>query len=463
MSATDAHEVTESDLDAISFSQQVHFNHYGKSPLPFACLRGHGIEIEAVHLAGPLRGQVLQLLDASGGDASACLGAGHPAVREALDRAVSEVGYVTDELASLERSRLLAWLFGPDGLWREQFPPGEYRVAGRNSGSEGIELALRLALEARFDPRRLRHRPGMKERDTILAFEGAWHGWTSGLVPLLNRRHYRIALPEPAASGAYGMRVEHIPFGDLGRLRDYFAASAGRLLAVFVEPIQGDAGILLPPTGYLRTLSELCASRGVLLIADEVLTFAKSGRMFAMYDEGAPVRADITVIGKSLGMGVLSTSMVIARHELRTRANGVVATSDLRPVTCAVIHDGLRHIVSADLMDHSRELGGYLSVGLRAELADRYPDIYTAVRGTGVMHGLELSGQAAARLGSLRAEIIKAGVFIEFMAGAGKRSGGLRYIHPTMRVAPPLIATIDQADEIVRRLVEGTRQFKESL
>jgi acetylornithine/succinyldiaminopimelate/putrescine aminotransferase len=462
LSSTDLATISESDLQGILLSQEIHFNHYGRPPLPFASVSGHGIEIEAVHLAASRLGEPLHLLDASGGYASACLGAGHDVVRRALARAVTEAGYVTDELASMERARLLVRLFGRDGLWSDHFPPGEYHVAGRNSGSEGLELALRLVLESRFDPRRLRHLPGMEARDTILAFEGAWHGWSDGLVPLLNRRHYRVGLPGPAPFGQYGVRVDHLPFGDLAALRDYFAANAGRLLAVFAEPIQGDAGILIPPTGYLRALSDLCAGSGALLVADEVLTFAKSGAMFAMRDEGAPVRADITVIGKSLGMGVLSTSMVIARRGLQIRATGAVATSDLRPITCAVMHEGLRHIVAADLIGHSKDLGARLSARLRAELVERFPETYTESRGVGVLHGVELSAGAASRLRALRENLALAGVYAEFMAGAGKRSGSLRYIHPTLRIAPPLITTLDQADEIVDRLVEGTRRFQES-
>ncbi|ORT56738.1 aminotransferase class III-fold pyridoxal phosphate-dependent enzyme [Streptomyces sp. CB03238] len=455
-----ASHIAGDDLHRLLTGQELHFNHYGRPRLPFAFLGGHGIEIEAVDLSPDRRGTTLRLIDASGGYASAGLGAGHEVVRQALRRAVMETGYATDEVVSHERAALLTRLFGPDGLWSSHFPADEYHVSGRNSGSEGMEMALRLVLESRFDTRTLRYRAGRERRDTILAFEGAWHGWSDGLLPLLNRRHYRVGLPGPSPLDPYGVRVEHIPFGDSEALEEYVTDHGDRLLAVFVEPIQGDAGVLRPPPGYLRRLSELCAAQDVLLVADEVLTFAKSGRFFAMHDDEGPVPTDITVIGKYLGMGALSTSMVIARRRLGVRGSGTVATSDLRPMTCAVIRDGLEFIVRERLLERSAHLGAHLTKRLTTELVERFPDVYHQVRGTGVMHGVELTGAASDRLTTLREHLIRAGVYVEFMAGAGKRSRGLRYVHPTMRVAPALITTQDQADEIVGRLHAGTVAFR---
>lgn len=455
--------VSDHDLRTLRLSQELHFDHYDRPPLPFACRTARGITMEAVDLTAESGGRTFRMLDASGGYASACLGAGHPVVAEAARRAVAEAGYVTDELASPARARLLERLFGPEGLWTDHFPSGAYRVAGRNSGSEGMELALRLVLESRFDQRRLRPRAGRERRDTVLAFEGAWHGWTQGLIPLLNRRHYKVGLPEPVADGPYGLRVAHLPFGHPEALEEFFTAHGDRLLAAVVEPVQGDAGILRPPPGYLRRLARLSRTHGALLVADEVLTFAKTGRFFAMRDEEGPVPTDITVIGKSLGMGAVSTSMVIARRELRARATGTVATSDLRPVTCRVIHDGLEHVLDAGLLEHSRALGELLAKRLASDLVEAHPDVYRETRGTGVMHGLELTEAAAARLDLLRAHVLRAGVYVEFMAGAGRRSHGLRYVYPTLRIAPPLVTTAAEAEEIVGRLADGTRRFAAQL
>lgn len=443
------------------FDREVGFDHYGAEPLPFGCTGASGLVQRFVELTGDAAGRSVDVLDASGGYGSACLGAGSDVIAAAMADAVRTAGYVTDEVASAERSLLLERLFAPGGLFADRFPATGYRVSGRNSGSEGMELALRLVLESRFDRRRLRAVPGSEQRDIVLGFQGAWHGWSGGLLPLLNRRHYRIGLPtiDPEQ---FGFRTDHIPFGDLDAAREWFRHNSGRVLAVVVEPIQGDAGILVPGQGYLRELAALAKSSGALLVADEVLTFAKTGRFFAMTDDAGPIPTDITVIGKSLGMGALSTSMVIARRDLGVRPTGTVSTSDLRPLTCAVIRAGLEHIVAEGLLERSAVAGDHLGRLLRDRVVAEFPDLYREARGVGLLHGIELTDLAAARLGELRTTMIRNGVYVEFMSGAGRRSHGLRYLNATMRVAPPLVATAGDIEAIVARLVAGSRAVRQA-
>jgi ornithine--oxo-acid transaminase len=436
-------------------------DHYGGGRLPFALLQASGLVQRMVSLEGPEAGRLLEVMDASGGYASACLGAGHPRMQEAFREALARTGYVTDELGSLERTLLLEELFGSGGRWADRFPGDQYHVSGRNSGSEGLELALRLVLEAGFDRRRLSPRAGREERRTVLAFEGAWHGWTGGLVSLLNRRHYQLGLPRFSPEPPYGLNVSFLPFGELEHLERFFAEQGSRLAAVFVEPIQGDAGILVPPAGYLRRLAALCRENDVLLVADEVLTFAKTGRFFAMTDEQGPIPTDITVIGKSLGMGVLSTSMVIARRELSVRSSGAVSTSDLRPLTCGMLRSGLKYLVEQGLVERAGPLGEELRARLRRDVVEPFPELFREVRGLGYMNGIELTERAAGGLSKLRTRLIESGIFVEFMAGAGRRSHGLRYLFPAMRIAPPLIAGEEELKEMVARLQRGTRKLME--
>ena len=217
----------------------------------------------------------------------------------------------------------------------------------------------------------------------------------------------------------------------------------------------------MPPPGYLRRLAALCREHEVLLVADEVLTFAKTGRFFGMTDEQGPIPTDITVIGKSLGMGVVSTSMVIARRELSVRSSGAVSTSDLRPLTSAVLRSGLQYLVQERLVERAGPLGEELRGRLKQDVVDAFPELFREVRGLGYMNGIELTDKSAGGLTKLRTRLIEAGVFVEFMAGAGKRSHGLRYTFPAMRIAPPLIAGADDLRELVQRIQKGMRKFAE--
>ena len=447
-------------LATLRAGRELHADQYGGHRLPFAVLGATGVRQRVVELAGPDAGREFEVIDASGGYASACLGAAHPAVRDGLLRGSAEAGYATDEVGSLERSLLLEEMFGPGGHVADHFPTGQYHVAGRSSGSEGLELALRLALESRVDRRSYRPVAGAEQRDTVLAFEGAWHGWTGGLVPLLNRRHYRAGLPAPVVDGPTGLRVVHVPFGDTALVTEFLAENGPRVLAVVVEPIQGDAGVLLPPPGYLRALAAATARAGALLIADEVLTFAKTGAFLAMADEHGPIPTDVTVIGKNIGMGAVPLSMVIARKELAVRSSGAVATSDLRPLACAVVRAGLAFITETDLLNRTRALGVELGELLTDELVARFPDLYRETRGVGFMRGVELTEQAAAAAPQLREQVLRAGAYVEFMAGAGRRSRGLRYVFPTMRIAPPLVAAAADLRELVARIATGSAAFR---
>jgi acetylornithine/succinyldiaminopimelate/putrescine aminotransferase len=432
-------------------------NQYGGSRLPFRSVGAEGVTLRLAHTSDR-HCETFEAIDASGGYASACLGANHSLMVETLPAAL-RCGYATDEVEDVSRQEFLEAFFGVDGLWTEHFPFGRYHVAGRNSGSEGVELAMRLLAEARYDYRRQRLRDEFKGRDTILAFEGAWHGWTGGVVPLLNRRHYRVGLMPTPEAAAYGLRVAWIPFGDSAALREFFAQNGGRLLSVIVEPLQGDAGILCPPPKYLRELAGLTRSAGALLVADEVLTFAKTGRFFAMRDEAGPIPTDITVIGKSLGMGVISVSLVIARQELTIRPTGAVCTSDLRPFACGVMSAGCRFLHERGLVAAAHERGLLLRGLLEERLVARFPEVYAEVRGLGLLNGVELTAEVAPRVTDLRTKLIAAGVYVEVMSGAGRRSGGLRYIYPTLRFAPPLVITEDEIHRLVESAVVGTAFF----
>lgn len=444
-------------LQQLRTGHGLHMRHLGASPLGLACLESRGLSQRLVAL-GEGEGRCFDVLDASGGYASACLGSGHPLFARVFPELWAGCGQVTAELGSLERSRFLLEYFGPGGHWADRFPGGEYQVSGRNSGSEGMELALRLVLQSNWDSCRWLPLPGREGRNRILVFEGAWHGWTCAAQALLNRRQFRVGLPGSVGQGPYGFKVSFLPFGEPILLEAFFAEHGHELAAVLVEPIQGDAGILVPPAGYLRELAELCLRDQVALVADEVLTFARTGRFFAMTDEHGPIPTDITIIGKSVGFGFEALSLVIARNACTVRPSGAMASRDLRPLTCGLVRAGLAWIQAEGLLEHSRREG--LALGRKlAGVAAEFPGIYREARGVGFLHGMELTRRAAARVPQLRRRLMENGVYVEFVAGAGRRSHGLRTVNPTLRVAPPLIATAEELERIVAAIRAGSTVF----
>jgi acetylornithine/N-succinyldiaminopimelate aminotransferase len=448
---------SHSCVDLAKRAVQIHLDHYAGKRLPYVCVSASGLHQRFVRLEGPDSGTELLVTDASGGYASACLGAGHPDICKAAVHSLENDGYVTDEIASKVRSDLLLSLFEEGGYWYDRFPASKYHVSGRNSGSEGVELALRLALETRWDARRMCWYNDRRQRRLILAFEGAWHGWTSAGVSLLNRMYFRRGLVDELTGDPNTWQVVFLPFGESAILEEFFKNNKDTVLAVIVEPIQGDAGIVVPPKGFLRRMAELCRIHDALLIADEVLTFAKTGDFFALQDD-VPVSSDITVIGKSLGFGVGPISMVIAKRELTIRPIGGVSTSDLRPFTCAVVQAGIDCLVRQGLLHRSRMLGEKLAEQLSA-LVRTFPKIFSQGRGQGYLYGLELRKEAAAFARDLRLSIFEHGALVEIMSGAGLRSHGLPYSFPAIRVAPPLIADEDDINTITKSIWAGVQAF----
>jgi len=294
---------SQSCVDLAKRAVDIHLDHYGGKRLPYVCVSATGLRQRFVRLEGPDAGSELDVMDAGGGYASACLGAGHPDICKAAVHSLENDGYVTDEIASKVRSDLLISLFEEGGYWYDRFPASKYHVSGRNSGSEGVELALRLALETRWDARRMCWYNERRQRRLILAFEGAWHGWTSAGVSLLNRTYFRRGLVDELAGDPNSWQVVFLPFGESAILEEFFKNNKDNVLAVLVEPIQGDAGIVVPPKGFLRRMAELCRIHEVLLIADEVLTFAKTGDFFALQDDD-PVPPTLPSLGRALDSGL---------------------------------------------------------------------------------------------------------------------------------------------------------------
>ena len=370
-------------------------------------------------------------VDLTSGFGVAAVGHRHPrvvaAVREQAGRLLHALGDVHAHPLRVELARRLAGLA----------PVDEPRVFFATSGAEAVEIALKTALGATG-------RPG------ILAFEPSYHGTTLGALAVTSREEFRA----PFAAHLHP-HVRRLPFACDPGLVDAALAdgeggeeAGGGIGCLLLEPVVGREGVLVPPEGWLAAVAEICRRRSVLLLADEIFTgFGRTGRLFAVDHEG--VRPDVLCCGKALGGG-LPIAAVIARRPLfqcwETAGEARhTATFLANPLACAAALATLDILLEGDLPARAARLGRDLARRL-AGWPSRFAAV-EAVRGRGLLQGVELSsGEAAKR----------------FVGEAWSRGVLLLAGGPEGRVAqivPPLSIREDQlavAAEILERALQST-------
>lgn len=259
-------------------------------------------------------------------------------------------------------------------------------VLPMNTGAEAVETAIKAA-------RRWGYRTkGIADgAATIIAFENNFHGRTTTIVGFSSEPAYR------ADFGPFAPGFVLVPFGDLDAVR---AAMTANTCAVLIEPIQCEAGVLLPPDGFLRDLSDLCRAQNVLLIADEIQTgLGRTGRMFACdHDDVVP---DMYVLGKALSGGFYPVSAVVSSREVLgvfgPGSHG--STFGGNPLGCAVARTAMRVLHDEHLVERSAALGAWFLDQVRTI---RHPRI-SAVRGRGLMVAIELDEKARPYCEALKA------------------------------------------------------------
>jgi ornithine--oxo-acid transaminase len=242
-----------------------------------------------------------------------------------------------------------------------------------NTGAEAVETALKAVRRWGYTHK---HIP-LNEAEIIVC-ENNFHGRTTTITGFSSEPLYRDGF------GPFTPGFVSVPFGDIDALE---AAITPRTCALLIEPIQCEAGILIPPDGYLRQAAELCAREHVPLVADEIQTgLGRTGMMFACQHEN--VQPDMYVLGKALSGGVYPVSAVVSSGEIlgvfRPGSHG--STYGGNPLACAVAREALRVIEEERLVDRSAELGARLLYELRKL---RHPHI-KAIRGRGLLIGIEL-------------------------------------------------------------------------
>ena len=343
-------------------------------------------------------------VDLLGGIAVNALGHGHPALVEAVTTQLSTLGHVSNFFATQPQVELAERLLDLLGS-------GPGKVFFANSGAEANEAALKLT-----------RRTG---RTHLVATEGAFHGRTMGALALTAKAAYREPF-EPLPG-----HVTFVPYGDVAALE---AAVTDATAAVVLEPVQGEAGVVMPPAGYLAAARRITQERGALLWIDEVQSgVGRTGAWFAHRNPAVdptladqPVVADVVTLAKGLGGGIPIGACVALGDAADLLGPGNHGTTfGGNPVATAAGLAVLSTIESESLLDHVTKLGERLRTGLAADAR------VTDVRGVGLLIGLDLS---EAKSAEVTAAALDAGFIIN---------------NPTperIRLAPPLVLTDADAD-----------------
>ncbi|MBK5964071.1 aspartate aminotransferase family protein [Thiocystis minor] len=355
-------------------------------------------------------------LDALSGIAVCGLGHAHPAVRDALCEQAGQLIHTSNLYGIAEQERLGAMLTERAGMDRVFFA---------NSGAEANEAAIKLA-------RLHAHRRGV-ESPAILVTEGSFHGRTLATLSATGNRKVQAGF-EPLVQG-----FVRVPYNDLDAV-ETAAENRPNIVAILVEPIQGEGGIRLPADDYLPRLRTICDREGWLLIFDEIQTgMGRTGRFFA--HEHVAAIPDVITLAKGLGNGVPIGACLArgaAAEVLTPGSHG--STFGGNPLACRVGRAVLETIDAANLVENAARQGAYLLNAFRESLG--HVNGVSEIRGRGLMIGIELDRPCA----ELVPLALAASLLINVTA------------ERVIRLLPPLILEQPEAEQLVRELthlIEG--------
>jgi ornithine--oxo-acid transaminase len=299
-------------------------------------------------------------------------------------------------------------------------------VLPMNTGAEAVETAIKVARKWGYVTRGV-----PADQAVIVVFDGNFHGRTTTIVSFSSDPDARDDF------GPYTPGFVSVPYGDLPALADVFAQYGSRLVGVLVEPIQGEAGVVVPPPGFLAGVRSLCTSAGALMIADEIQSgLGRVGSTFACEADG--VVPDAYLLGKALGGGIVPVSAMVSSRAvlgvLKPGQHG--STFGGNPLACAVAREVIAMLGTGEYQARSAALGSVL----HARLGSLPSSAVTSVSGRGLWAGVtfaSLDGRAVCeRLAAL-------GVLAKETHGT------------TIRLAPPLVITEEELDWGLQRFAEA--------
>lgn len=382
-------------------------------PLPVVLTRGQGVWVWDV--------DGNRYLDCLAGYSAVSQGHCHPRILAAMTHQAQRLtltsrAFHNDQLAAFYET--LAAL------------TGAHRILPMNSGAEAVETALKAVRKWGYHSKKV-----PPDQAEVIVCSNNFHGRTISIIGFSSDPESRNDF------GPFTPGFVVVPFGDAHALEH---AITPNTVAFLVEPIQGEAGVVMPPTGYLREARGICTKNNVLLVLDEIQTgLGRTGKLLAEEHEG--IEADVSLLGKALSGGFYPVSAVLSSNDvlgiLEPGQHG--STFGGNPLACAIACEALRVIVDEGMPENAHLQGQHLLNALQ----QLQGETITAVRGRGLMIGLDIAPQA----GTAR-------VFCERLMQNGvlaKDTHG-----QTVRISPPLVITREQADFVaaaIARTADKTR------
>jgi len=299
---------------------------------------------------------------------------------------------------------------------------GAHKILPMNSGAEAVETAIKVVRKWGYE---LRGVP--EDRAEIIVCANNFHGRTIAIVGFSTSPQRRRGF------GPFGRGFRIIPFGDFDALA---AAITPNTVAFLVEPIQGEAGVIIPPPGYFAKVRSLCSEKQIALVLDEVQTgLGRTGKLLA--EEHESIDADVTLLGKALSGGFYPVSAVLSNNELMSplKPGDHGSTFGGNPLACAIARTALRVLIEEGMIENAAEQGAYMKAGLESVRTEAVKE----VRGRGLMIAVELHPEAG---GARR--------YCDALAKRGVLTVNTH--DNVIRISPPLVITRMEVDWAVERI-----------
>lgn len=381
-------------------------------PLPVVLYRGQGVFLWDI--------EDKRYYDFLSGYSAVNQGHCHPKIIDALTGQAQKLTLTSRAFHSNllgEYEQYITQLFGYD------------KVLPMNTGVEAVETAIKLTRRWGYSVK------GIKDDAAkIIVCEGNFHGRTSTVISFSNDESAR------AMFGPYMPGFVAIPYNDINALEE--ALKDENVAGFLIEPIQGEAGVIVPDDGYLLTAFNLCKEANVLFIADEIQTgLGRTGKMLACDDED--VHADILILGKALSGGVLPVSAVLASNEimLTIKPGEHGSTYGGNPLACAVAVAALQVLQDEGLAKNADDLGNYF----REELRNLSSPFIKTVRGKGLLNAIVIEHTNKEAAWNVCIALKENGLLAKPTHG------------DKIRLAPPLVITKEQIDECVEIISESLK------